>query len=75
MQIAQSERVQSFVNGIPTTAGGAHENGLRAGLVKAVRNYLTTHNLIPRGLTIAEIVRYRAVVQVPAGTNFTNFTK
>ncbi len=48
-----SERVQSFVNGIPTTAGGAHENGLRAGLVKAVRNYLTTHNLIPRGLTIA----------------------
>jgi DNA gyrase subunit B/topoisomerase-4 subunit B len=48
-----SERVQSFVNGIPTTAGGAHENGLRAGLVKAVRNYLTTHNLIPRGLAIA----------------------
>jgi DNA gyrase subunit B len=48
-----SERVQSFVNGIPTTAGGAHENGLRAGLVKAVRNYLTTHNLVPRGLTIA----------------------
>ena len=48
-----SERVQSFVNGIPTTAGGAHENGLRAGLVKAGRNYLTTHNLVPRGLTIA----------------------
>jgi DNA topoisomerase IV B subunit len=48
-----SERVLSFVNGIPTTSGGAHENGLRAGLVKAVRNYLTTHNLVPRGLTIA----------------------
>jgi len=48
-----SERVQSFVNGIPTTAGGAHENGLRGGLGKAVRNYLTMHNLVPRGLTIA----------------------
>jgi DNA gyrase/topoisomerase IV subunit B len=48
-----SERVLSFVNGIPTTSGGAHENGLRSGLVKAVRNYLTTHNLVPRGLTIA----------------------
>jgi len=47
-----SERVYSYVNGIPTTAGGAHENGLRAGLTKAVRNYLTTHSLVPRGLTI-----------------------
>ncbi|HEY2386067.1 MAG TPA: DNA topoisomerase IV subunit B [Candidatus Binatia bacterium] len=47
------ERVLSFVNSIPTSAGGAHENGLRAGLVKAVRNYLTVHNLVPRGLTIA----------------------
>jgi DNA gyrase subunit B/topoisomerase-4 subunit B len=53
-----SERVYSYVNGIPTTAGGAHENGLKAGLTKAVRNYLTTHNLVPRGLTItAEDVR------------------
>ncbi|HWP66331.1 MAG TPA: DNA topoisomerase IV subunit B [Candidatus Limnocylindria bacterium] len=53
-----SERVFSYVNGIPTTAGGAHENGLKAGLTKAVRNYLTTHNLVPRGLTItAEDVR------------------
>jgi DNA gyrase subunit B/topoisomerase-4 subunit B len=53
-----SERVQSFVNGIPTTAGGAHENGLRGGLGKAVRNYLALHNLVPRGLTIsAEDVR------------------
>ncbi|MGH7894004.1 MAG: DNA gyrase/topoisomerase IV subunit B, partial [Candidatus Binatia bacterium] len=48
-----SERVQSYVNGIPTTSGGAHENGFRGGLAKAVRNYLTTHNLVPRGLTVA----------------------
>jgi len=39
------------VNSIPTTSGGAHENGLRAGLAKAVRNYLTVHNLVPRGIT------------------------
>jgi DNA gyrase/topoisomerase IV subunit B len=48
-----SERVFSYVNSIPTTAGGAHENGLKAGIVKAARNYLTVHNLVPRGLTIA----------------------
>ncbi len=50
---ATEERVLSYVNSIPTTSGGAHENGLRAGLAKAVRNYLTVHNLVPRGLTIA----------------------
>jgi len=50
---ATDERVQSYVNSIPTTSGGAHENGLKSGLVKAVRNYLTVHNLIPRGVTIA----------------------
>ena len=43
------ERVLSFVNGIPTGSGGTHENGLKSGLVKAVRNYLNVHNLIPRG--------------------------
>ena len=50
---ATEERVLSYVNSIPTTSGGAHENGLRGGLAKAVRNYLTVHNLMPRGLTIA----------------------
>jgi DNA gyrase subunit B len=50
---ATDERVLSYVNSIPTTSGGAHENGLRAGLAKAVRNYLTVHNLVPRGLSIA----------------------
>jgi len=49
---ATEERVLSYVNSIPTSAGGAHENGLRGGLVKAVRNYLTVHNQIPRGLSI-----------------------
>ena len=47
------ERVLSFVNGIPTPSGGTHENGLRAGLGKAVRNFIDTHSLSPKGVTIA----------------------
>jgi DNA gyrase subunit B len=47
------ETLKSFVNGIPTGSGGTHENGLRAGIAKAVRNYVDTHNLMPRGVNIA----------------------
>jgi DNA gyrase/topoisomerase IV subunit B len=47
------ESLKSFVNGIPTGSGGTHENGLRAGVAKAVRNYIDTHNLMPRGVNIA----------------------
>ncbi len=47
------EYVKSYVNGIPTGSGGTHENGLRAGMAKAIRNFMDTHNLTPRGLTIA----------------------
>jgi DNA gyrase subunit B/topoisomerase-4 subunit B len=55
---ATDERLKSYVNGIPTGSGGTHENGLRSGLVKAVRNYIDTHNLLPRGVNIsAEDVR------------------
>ncbi len=46
------EHVRSYCNGIPTGSGGTHENGFRAGLGKAVRNYFETHNLIPRGVKI-----------------------
>ncbi|MEM9381244.1 MAG: DNA topoisomerase IV subunit B [Planctomycetota bacterium] len=46
------EHVRSYVNGITTGSGGSHENGLRAGLNKAVRNYLETHKLTPRGVKI-----------------------
>ncbi|HYR95893.1 MAG TPA: ATP-binding protein, partial [Candidatus Binatus sp.] len=35
---ATEERVLSYVNSIPTISGGAHENGLRGGLTKALRN-------------------------------------
>ena len=50
---ATDEHVRSYVNGIPTGSGGTHENGLRAGLGKAVRNYIETHNLSPKGVTLA----------------------
>jgi DNA gyrase subunit B/topoisomerase-4 subunit B len=47
------ELLKSYVNGIPTTTGGTHENGLRAGVLKAIRNYIETHNLTPRGVSLA----------------------
>ncbi len=50
---ATDETIRSFVNGIPTPSGGTHENGLRAGIAKAVRNYLETHELVPKGVTVA----------------------
>jgi DNA gyrase subunit B len=50
---ATDEHVRSYVNGIPTGSGGTHENGLRAGLGKAVRNYIDTHNLSPKGVTLS----------------------
>ncbi len=55
---ATDEMVKSYVNGIPTESGGTHEAGFRAGLVKAVRNYVETHNLVPRGIALtAEDIR------------------
>jgi DNA gyrase subunit B len=52
------EYVRSYVNGIPTGSGGTHESGLKSGLVKAVRNYIETHDLSPRGVTLtAEDIR------------------
>ena len=52
------EHIRSYVNGIPTGSGGTHENGLRAGLGKAVRNYIDTHGLSPKGVTLtAEDIR------------------
>jgi DNA gyrase subunit B len=50
---ATDEHLRSYVNGIPTASGGTHELGLRAGLGKAVRNFIETHNLAPKGVTLA----------------------
>ncbi len=46
------EVTRSFVNGIPTPDGGTHEIGMRAAMLKALRNYIETHNLTPRGIKI-----------------------
>jgi DNA gyrase subunit B/topoisomerase-4 subunit B len=55
---ATDEHIRSYVNGIPTGSGGTHDNGLRSGLGKAVRNYIETHNLSPKGVTLsAEDIR------------------
>jgi DNA gyrase subunit B/topoisomerase-4 subunit B len=49
---ATDEHLRSYVNGIPTGSGGTHENGLRSGIGKAVRNFIDTHNLSPKGVTL-----------------------
>jgi DNA gyrase subunit B len=52
------EHIRSYVNGIPTGSGGTHESGLRGGIGKAIRNYIDTHSLSPKGVTLtAEDIR------------------
>ncbi len=61
------EHVRSYVNGIPTGNGGTHENGFKSGLNKAVRNYIDTHSLTPRGVKIThEDIREGLVAIVSA---------
>lgn len=43
---------ESFVNLIPTTAGGTHEAGLREGLFSAVKGFIEQHNLMPKGVKV-----------------------
>jgi topoisomerase-4 subunit B len=43
---------ESYVNLIPTAQGGTHVNGLRTGLVEALREFCELHNLLPRGLRL-----------------------
>jgi DNA gyrase/topoisomerase IV subunit B len=52
------ETIRSYVNGIRTSAGGTHESGFKGGIAKAIRNYLETHDVRVKGLTItAEDIR------------------
>ena len=44
---------ESYVNLIPTTLGGTHVNGFRAGLLEALREYCEFRNLLPRGVKLA----------------------
>lgn len=43
---------ESYVNLIPTAQGGTHVNGLRSGLLEALREFCEFRNLIPRGIKI-----------------------
>lgn len=47
-----SEATVSFINAIPTTDGGTHENGFRDGMVKALRSYMATSSELPKRLSI-----------------------
>jgi len=43
---------ESYVNLIPTTAGGTHESGLRDGLFTAVKSFIELHSLLPKGVKL-----------------------
>ena len=43
---------ESYVNLIPTPLGGTHEAGLKQAVFTAVNNFITHHNLLPRGVKI-----------------------
>lgn len=44
---------ESYVNLIPTAQGGTHVNGLRTGLLEAMREYCEFRNLLPRGIKLS----------------------
>jgi topoisomerase-4 subunit B len=44
---------ESYVNLIPTVQGGTHVNGLRTGLLEAMREYCEIRNLLPRGIKLS----------------------
>ena len=43
---------ESYVNLIPTAQGGTHVNGLRTGMLEAIREYCEFRNLLPKGLKL-----------------------
>jgi DNA gyrase subunit B/topoisomerase-4 subunit B len=50
--------IKTYVNSVPTPDGGTHDTGFRSAVVKAIRNYIATHKLDPKGVTLtAEDIR------------------
>jgi len=49
---ASSGQGESYVNLIPTAAGGTHEAGLRSGVFEAVKSFIEHHSLLPRGVRL-----------------------
>ena len=55
---SHEETLRTYVNGIPTTQGGTHEQGFRAAIVKAMRSFLDDAGLAPKNLNLtAEDIR------------------
>lgn len=46
------ETFRSYVNGIRTADGGTHEGGMKSGIVKAIRNFMETHDVKVKGIEI-----------------------
>jgi DNA gyrase subunit B/topoisomerase-4 subunit B len=72
------EEFLSYANGIFTIDGGSHELGAKAAIVKAVRNYVNVHSLLPKGLKIgAEDIREGVLclvsVKLPSGKHQAQF--
>lgn len=44
---------ESYVNLIPTAQGGTHVNGLRQGLLDAMREFCEFRNILPRGVKLS----------------------
>ena len=75
---ATQEKIFSYVNGIHTKGGGTHEDGFKSGLSKAIRNYISVHNALPKGVKItAEDIREGLVavisVSVPGSVSQLQF--
>ena len=43
---------ESYVNLIPTSAGGTHDSGLRDGLFTAIKSFIDLHALLPKGVKL-----------------------
>jgi len=43
---------ESYVNLIPTVAGGTHESGLKDGLFGAIKAFIELHSLMPKGVKL-----------------------
>ena len=51
---AEAVASESYVNLIPTVAGGTHESGLRGGVFDAVKSFIEHHALLPRGVKLQQ---------------------
>jgi topoisomerase-4 subunit B len=51
---AESVASESYVNLIPTVAGGTHESGLRSGVFEAVKSFIEHRALLPRGVKLQQ---------------------